>query len=77
VTGLAGLVGLGFALDDWLGMRRVVEHAENVFPAPVDGSIGLGLILALMASIAVTSLSIWLFVVVADFRPLLRARRHA
>jgi hypothetical protein len=77
VTGIAGLAALGFGLDDFLRMQRVVEHAENVLPAPVNGSIGLGLLVTLLASIAVTSTSVWLLVLMTDLRPMLRARRHA
>jgi hypothetical protein len=77
VTGIAGLAALGFGLDDFLRMHRVVEHAENVLPAPVNGSIGLGLLVTLLASIAVTSTSVWLLVLMTDLRPMLRARRHA
>jgi hypothetical protein len=76
LTVLGGAIALGFAVDDWLRMQRVVEHAENVLPAPVDGTVGLGLILTVIASIAVISLSGWTLLATVELRPSLRARRR-
>jgi uncharacterized membrane protein YidH (DUF202 family) len=76
LTALAGAVALGFAVDDWLRMQRVVEHAENVLPAPVSGSVGIGLVLTVITALAVVVLSVWTLVAAVELRPSPSPRRR-
>jgi hypothetical protein len=57
--GVAALVALVVAVQNWSHMRRVVEHAENTLPAPVDGAIGIGLTLTVLAALTILGVAIW------------------
>jgi uncharacterized membrane protein YidH (DUF202 family) len=60
---LVGIVGGGvlvLAVRDWADLRRIVEHAEDTLPAPVDGSVALGLWLTVLASLVVVSTAGWI-----------------
>jgi hypothetical protein len=58
-AGVAALVGLAVAVENWTHMRRVVERAENTLPAPVSGAIGMGLVLTVLAALAVVGVAAW------------------
>jgi heme/copper-type cytochrome/quinol oxidase subunit 2 len=73
-TGVAGLLALSVAVQSWTAMRRIIEHAENVQPAPVHGTIGIGLWLTVFSAITIVGLSIaWTTMEYGMRRP---ARRH-
>jgi hypothetical protein len=75
-TGAAGLLALLVAMNNWTDMRRVIEHVENVQPAPVHGAIGIGLWLTVVAAVAVVTLSIaWMTMEFGLRRPVRRRRR--
>ena len=59
LAGLAGVVASIVAVDAWVDLRRVIERAEQTTPAPVEGLIGPGLWLTLLASLAVVAVSVW------------------
>jgi hypothetical protein len=60
IAGMCGLIALAVGLYDWVDIRDQINNAQGASPL-VQGSIGNGLWLTLLASVAVMGLSIWLY----------------
>jgi hypothetical protein len=59
VGGLAGLGALVVAVENWIDLRRIIEHFENTQPAPVSGAIGVGLWLIVIAAATIVGVAGW------------------
>jgi hypothetical protein len=59
VGGVAALAALVVAVQNWTRMRSVIEHAENTLPAPVDGAVGIGLTLTVLAALTIIGVAVW------------------
>jgi hypothetical protein len=57
--GFAGLGALAVAVENWIDLRRIIEHVENTQPAPISGAIGVGLWLVVIAAVAILCVAGW------------------
>lgn len=60
IAGLCGVIALAVGLYDWVDIRDQIDNAPGASPF-VQGSVGKGLWLTLLAAVAVMGLSIWLY----------------